>query len=206
MPTLVDNECKICFVHIPKTAGCWTNDVLEKVSRSARTYEPTTLEDAHTPAFLLVDNYPQYTFITIVRNPYTRFVSLFCMGKLLGLHSYDVSRYGIDEFCANGADFQDMLFFKPMSYFTHTTDMSRCLVHGISKFEDMPSTIHIFQKLFKVKLPEQNNSVVVNSNCYIHHSEYEALYSTNPSVINYINFENFGYPRLSVDDKYLSVK
>jgi len=132
MPTIVNFKDKTAFIHIPKTSG--TSYSIRYLTNDA-TY-------SHMPAFE-IENI-NFELTTIVRNPYTRFISAFLMMIRYNSILYENTTESLDK--AIDDNFIEKLndvyscFFKPMVFFTHTKDLKKNLVKNIIKFEDIIKT------------------------------------------------------------------
>jgi hypothetical protein len=132
MPTIFDFKNKTGFIHIPKTSG----------TTYCRKYLIKDMNYVHMPAS--VTETINMDLTTIVRNPYSRFISAFLMMINYNIISYEKTIEGlhkaIDDNFIEKINNDYLCFFKPMVFFTHTTDLKQNLVKNIIKFEDIIKT------------------------------------------------------------------
>ena len=201
MPTQIYNN--IAFIHIPKTGGTSVSQLFPNSELFINKYlHVIKSEDhfllLHAPAQLLKKYEPnlQFTF-AFVRNPYTRFISMFCMGKTLAVHNYKISVEGITQFCKDfkKSNFNEQVIFKSMTYFLY--DKSICIVDQILYYENFDDEI---KKVFKLlKFVEPLEIPHTNDNFYIDRNDYKEWYAKCPMLYSFVNeiykedFKHFNY-------------
>ena len=106
MPSFVDMSKGIAFVHIPKTGGIAISSAIESnsitrccIERYQKKYKDleSDFDVIHATANMM-HNKSVKKIIAVVRNPYDRFVSMFCMGVTLGMHTFEPTKEGIMVF------------------------------------------------------------------------------------------------------------
>jgi hypothetical protein len=89
MPTLIYNN-KV-FIHIPKTGGTSISSLTCPTNYFINKYEYSNIDNyllIHAPINLINEKENNIIKkIAFVRNPYTRFISIYCMSKILGIHN-----------------------------------------------------------------------------------------------------------------------
>lgn len=208
MPTFVNDS--IAFIHVPKTGGTNVANTLFINEEMMITKHLETMKDTehylllHCPASIVREKEPNIkTMIGFVRNPYTRFISLFCSSRGLNIHQYLISIEGIKEFCKNfkGSMLAENIIFKPMTYFLY--DKSVCIVNHIYYYEEYESAIKQISELIAKDEPSEIKEL--NTNLYIHQSEYNDWYTKCPMLYDFVNevyeddFKSFNYEMITVD-------
>jgi hypothetical protein len=199
MPSFVNEIGTVGYVHIPKSGGSYFCNVLESYGAHMNYFHKcgSGLQDAHLPAHCILKIHPSCSMITHVRNPYDRFVSMFCMGRVLGLHTFEVNKQGLIAFCET-SNLQSNVMYKPMTFFTHTDDRLVCLVDHWFRYESFDDNIQPSVRMFGVTPSHLDKEAPINENMYIQRTMYGTLYN-NDTVIDYVNrhyrddFLNFGY-------------
>lgn len=207
MPTLLYNN--IAFIHVPKTGGNSISSLIynseyfiTKYINILINYDHYLL--LHAPASLVKNNENVSDMIAFVRNPYTRFISMFCKSKDLNMHNYPINIEGLVQFCNDfkTSNLNNEIIFKPMTYFIY--DNSTCLVKNILRFEDFDNEVLVYLKLMGV----ENNPHIpqtipyINNNIHINNNNYQELYVAYPALYNFVNeiyeedFINFNYPMI----------
>jgi hypothetical protein len=199
MPTCICNN--IAYIHIPKTAGTsMTQQFKNTTNYIVFNEDYVDIQDSidfynmyldHVPAFLVqkyeTDKY--YKMLTYVRNPYTRFISMFCQAKKLDLHSYDISIKGIQQFCS---EFRDSdynsekykMFFNPMIYYTHDESKRNNLVDYIFRYENLENTIKSVEKIMNVPIKD---IPISNQNEMTDNTKYMQWYTNCPMLYDFVN-------------------
>ena len=161
MPTFVDHDNKTCFIHIPRTAGN-TYQRLNQKSNSYIMFKPATM----------ILEYSSLELTTIVRNPYSRFISAFLMiinnNRVLYEKTTEGLDNAIDDNFIENLNNDDLWFFKPMVFFTHTKDLKTNLVKNIIKFEDIIKTPDYLTRKFEnnVHFEPSNKAIAFINNLY----------------------------------------
>ena len=191
MPTQIFENT--AFIHVPKTGGtCISalfpdsqlfitkylnlNDVEEK-DHYFLLHAPANLVKLHEPNLKMI--------IGFVRNPYTRFISIFCMSKGLGVHDYSISIPGIIKFCNDfrKSSFSKNIIFKPMSFFL--CNDSVCIADHIFYFENFDNSIKTISKLCGFEIPSE--ITCKNDNLLIHRDQYKKWYKNCPLLYDFVN-------------------
>jgi hypothetical protein len=209
MPTCICNN--IAFIHIPKTAGTSMTLQLKNANKSMVFNEKyANVQDTnddfknmyldHLPAFL-VKKYEKHNYdkmLAYVRNPYSRFISMFCQGKVIELHSYDISIQGIKQFC-NEFSLQRNAFYNPMSYYIYDVDNKTNLVDYIFSYESLQDSINSVAKITQTNM---SNIQVINYNKMTDNTKYMQWYTKCPILYDFVNefyiddFRKFDYNML----------
>jgi hypothetical protein len=212
MPSLYTKTGGI-FVHIPKTGGSTISNILQDSIKYVDACPPTAIDDAylhlHATAKMLLDHTvstdpkPNRMF-TIVRNPYTRFISAFCMAKnIIKDFPYECSANGISQFCRDAkSSLMSHNIFKPMTFYTHDETVNVCLVHHVYKYESFDEAVESACKLVGIS----NNTVtpipILNTNLHIDNAQYWQILNSDSCIIDFVNnvyvndFTAFGYMKL----------
>jgi len=203
MPSLFNENLKIIYIHIPKTAGMTINKILFnydnnfKLICNSEEEEPTintmhlTIKEVKNK---LNKNFIYNKIIISIRNPYDRFISIYCMSKRLNIHNYNITTKDIEQFCINfyNLNLNNNYFFKPMSFFCDFNDSIY-----IIKYENLINDIYNILNNDKILIPH------LNKNFYINKFYYNSLYKNSKIIIEFINsyykedFINFNYYQFS---------
>jgi len=187
MSNFIFPELKIVFIHIPKCGG---RSLREKTLSSYKKLGPFFGE--------IPTEYNDYLKFTIVRNPYTRFISAFNMFK-----------YGTDRFKATEPN-KDMLFFldrienKKLKYgpgpketikhhFLPQTHLYNCyhLADKVLRFENYSKEVKDFLVSIGIESPE-----LIKSNVSNKQKEYRITGNILSRVNSYYesDFKELNYP------------
>ncbi len=205
MPTILYNN--IAFIHVPKTGGCSVSTLIYNAQYFIQKYlDVLTDEDhyllLHAPAKMIKEHEKEIKMtIAFVRNPYTRFISMFCKSKDTIKHNYPISTIGITQFCKDfkQSNLDDEIIFKPMTYYLY--DNSTCIVDNILRFENFESEVQKYCDLMSIKLPSQIPHL--NQNTYIDSTNYMTWYEEYPELYDFVNevyaddFRLFNYEKIS---------
>lgn len=189
MPTIIHNN--IAFIHIPKTGGCSICMLTPNTRYLINDLQSIiTDEDAylllHAPANLIKKHFGNIRMVAYVRNPYTRFISMFCMSKSLCIHKYAITIEGITQFCNNFNTtpvLKDANIFKPMVYYTH--DENGCIVDDILRFEDFANETSKYARIMNIEPPVEIPDI--NKNCFIQNETYDSWYESCPMLFTFVN-------------------
>jgi hypothetical protein len=206
MPSLINIIEHVAFIHIPKTGGSTITSALETYIHNTHTrrYEKTNNEtdfDAIHATANMIDITHLDKIICVVRNPYDRFVSMFCMGSILGMHIFEPTMKGIMEFCdyfTSTPSCKDMLLFKPMTHFTHVITLSglKPLANAVLRYEDFENALRNCCMLFNTPIIQ---SGIINANVYESQTNYNTWYENNSRLTLFVNtvyfsdFKEFNY-------------
>ena len=205
MPTQLNND--IAFIHVPKTGGTSIStlfpypqmfitkylDILKDEDHYLLIHAPANLTKVHEPNLKMM--------IGFVRNPYTRFISIFCTSKGLAIHNYSISIEGITQFCNDfkQSGFNQHTIFKPMKYFVY--DNSECIVDRIFYYEDFENAVKTIAELINI---ETSSAIPhLNNNLLIHQNEYMEWYDKCPLLYDFVNdiyeedFKSFNYQMIN---------
>jgi hypothetical protein len=209
MPTIINKTNNTGFIHIPRTSGFTYNKYLLKNDENNENYfiQKTVvviIEDAipnyHYPSYQFENN---YQFTSIVRNPYDRFVSCYIKACIIKNHLYsdidnipNIERlnYDIDNNFLNLDETFDIdskanndfiIFFKTMTYFTHSEDKTKQIVANILRYEELKK-----DNYYQINIERKN-------------SKYPK-FELNEKAINFVNqlydidFKNFNYEKIII--------
>lgn len=203
MPTLLYNN--IAFVHVPKTAGSSISSLIPTAELFIQKHADASSNSyllLHAPAKIVKEREQPSSIIAFVRNPYSRFISIFCMSKNLGIHSYDISIQGITQFCS---DFKQSAFssdyiFKPMKYYLY--DNTTCLADHIFRYENLANDVQSYLQIMQIT-DSPTEIPYINNNLFLDKSEYNSWYQANPMLYDFVNdiyaedFTAFNYAMVS---------
>jgi hypothetical protein len=204
MPTFLHN--KKAFIHIPKTGGTSISSLFNNQEFFIQKYidiivDREHLSLLHASASLVKKHEECLNMVTFVRNPYHRFISAYCMGRFLRIHNFEITIEGIQSFCnefQQSQELQKSLLFKPMVFYTHDEN-SKCMIDNILYFEDFQNEISKFCKFMDIyierDIPHINKIPIMNKN----NLEYDAWYQSCPMLYDFVNevyaedFKAFNY-------------
>lgn len=104
------NNKKLLFIHIPKTGGTYIEKTLKKNGYNVGTYSnlnksKNNCSHWHTPPKYNKNiNFKDYITFTVVRNPYTRFISEYNWGSFGHHYKYLNTKCDINTFATNLKD------------------------------------------------------------------------------------------------------
>lgn len=125
MSLLINKSQKWAFIHIPKTGGTSVNKLLLENSN-------TEFITSHDSIRIVPDD--NYFIFTIVRNPYTRFMSAWLHGIRKGIYSTN-----FNEFIKNLNE--NDVWFLPQQYYIEQGKTSNRKISFIVKYENLVSDI-----------------------------------------------------------------
>ena len=207
MPSFIYND--IAFIHVPKTGGTSISSLINIEDFFIKKYiniikEKEHLLLLHAPASLVKHYENCKTMIAFVRNPYTRFISIFCMSKNMRIHNFDISIEGIKQFCKfflESTELKKSIIFKPMTYFIYD-EKNNCLVDHILHFENFSNDIIKLCNIMNINIPSE--IPIITKNMYFDNSDYMSWYDEYPELYNFVNniyqedFKAFNYPIINV--------
>ncbi|MBA6341496.1 sulfotransferase family 2 domain-containing protein [Colwellia sp. MB02u-10] len=193
----IDNNSKLIFIHIPKSAGMSMVKALygKNKSHHAKALDYMKLDD---------DKFKEHTFFAISRNPYARLYSAYNYLKNNGMNIVDKVWHDIyikqyktfDDFILNGLEFainENAEHFIPQYKFV-VDDSNNLICDFIGNLEDMKSTYAFLKnKGIVLKLGHENTSSIGAE-------IYKDMYT--PQTIDKVNklyqrdFKLFGYELL----------
>jgi len=171
---------KIGFVHIPRTAGTSvTNWLIKNISGSTQLKR----EQSHESASLLLQEFPEINyFFTIIRNPWSRMISMYrfhstVLPKEIDTNYFSDNKFSSDEFKQK---VKSISFDEYIEKYVHTptnvwynsvTPQIKWLdlpIDLIIKYENLNTEFEKIQKLFRNKntLPHLNKHGHSNQNHY----------------------------------------
>ena len=168
---------KIGYVHIPRTAGTSISSWL--MSNISGSLKPKNHE-SHESASLLLKEYPEINyFFTIVRNPWSRAVSMYRfhttkVPKEINLDFFSNDMKAFDEFKQKmkSISFEEYVTeyinFPSNTWYDSTTTQTKWLdlpTELIVKYENLNTEFEKIQKLFR------NNSPLLHLNKHNHSNE-----------------------------------
>jgi hypothetical protein len=177
----INNEKKFCFIHIPKTGGVFIEKNL-KLNNDGNN---------HKGYNELKEKYPEYEFHAIHRNPYDRFISVFCFFEKFDKKFPYKARY--KKFWSNGItgliELMDKksvgsLLLRPQSDFVS----KEVIMHSFEEFENTYEILCNIIGIKYKKLPKENTTT---------HKNYKEYYTKDIQDWIYkkyeIDFKNFNY-------------
>lgn len=203
MPTLIYNN-KV-FIHIPKTGGTSISSLTCPTNYFINKNEYSNIDNyllIHAPINLINEKENNIIKkIAFVRNPYTRFMSIYCMSKNLGIHNNDISIDGITNFCKDFREkniYNDYIF-KPMTYYICDENLN-VNVDYVFKYENFDEDILKYCKIMEINIPD--NIPYINYNIFIDKTYYNNYF--NSYIYEFINdiynddFEIFNYTKINI--------
>lgn len=205
MPSLIYND--IAFIHVPKTGGSSISTLIPKAQYFIDKYKNIIdnnnnhFQLLHASAYLIKNTSTDIKLmIGFVRNPYTRFISLFCMSKNIQVHDYPISIDGILNFCNNfkKSNLINEYIFKPMKFFLY--EDSKCIVDYIFYYENYDNEVKKFLEILNIDYPVIIPKI--NYNLFIDNSEYNNWYQMAPKLYDFVNeiydedFKTFNYEKI----------
>lgn len=179
----VSNKYKICFIHIPKTGG----STIEKIFFNRH------LESEHLDVEHYIE-YDNYFIFSIVRNPYTRIISLYNYYKNGGNKSnYDknvINNITLDKFIESYTSY-NIKVLKPQNLFLKNSNR----INYIGKFENLENEIIDICK--KVNFPLKHIP-------HLRKTTYTNNYVISPNFVNLVNkiykedFEKYNYKMVNI--------
>ncbi|MGY8932346.1 MAG: sulfotransferase family 2 domain-containing protein [Flavobacteriales bacterium] len=192
-----NNTHKILFIHIPKTAGSSLETALEIYGKKEFGYE--TKNGKAIQHYLWKDykkEYPHifntYTKISIVRNPYTRFLSEYYWCEIEGVGKK--SNQEFDDFLSfaeevvKGKKYNDSIYhdhFIPQYHFIYDASKQEIVTDKLFYFENI-DVLKNFLKNQNQKLPHalktKKNKLVLNQ---VQKDRIYNLYKEDFKILNY---------------------
>lgn len=204
MPTILHN--KKAFIHIPKTGGTSIASLFNEQEFFIQKYKykyKDHLSFLHASASLVKTYEECSTMLTIVRNPYHRFISAYYMGKYARIHDFEISIEGIQNFCnefLQSQELQNSLLFKPMVFYTHDKNL-HCIVDNIFYFEDFQNELPKICKLMDIDIPTEIPHINDIAPNYKNRLDYDLWYQFCPMLYDFVNkvyaedFRAFNYKK-----------
>ena len=189
MPRNIFDKYKTCYIHIPKTGGTTIEHIIRKNRQKKRGSE-------HLPIEKYKDYYHYYIF-SIVRNPYTRIISVYNYYKQGGNQSeHDINLMNKDtslcDFLIKYNSKKISHLRTQFSFLKNSTNIN--YIGKFEKFEDEVKKICEILKIEVNKIPNKRNSKYIN-NIII-----------TPKFINLVNkiyredFINYNYKMLQLKE------
>lgn len=186
---LINHHDKWGFSHIPKTGGTSFREVLKVIPHT----EVITPPHISLDGFGDIDN---YFLFTIVRNPYTKFMSRFFHDKRKGYNGE------IDQYCKRYP--HNMLEYRRQTFFIHHGKRDNRYINFIGKYENYQQDIKtILNKLDTSTpsiFPHLNKNTIYNRQPNLKQEQYYiTLLRKKPNVVEFIqktferDFNELGY-------------
>lgn len=158
MSLLINKTQKWAFIHIPKTGGTSVNKVLLDIN-------DTEFITSHDSIRAIPDD--NYFVFTIVRNPFTRFMSAWLHGIRKGNYSTDFNKF-IKEFNQN-----DVWFLPQQYYFEQGKTEKRKITYTV-KYENLESGIKKPFEFLKIHsdLPHLNKNPIYDRHPVLNQEKY----------------------------------
>lgn len=174
MSLLINRTHKWVYVHIPKTGGSSISHVLNKV-------DGTESIATHGSIMEVSDNISDYFKFTIVRNPFTRFLSEYFHQKRKKLTNQNF------EYYIKTVELKD-LHLIPQSYYVNTMmDTSKKLTY-IAKYEDYINEVNsLFKKInINENIPHLNRNPIYDKHPSLKQEKYYNSFYTEPWMKDWI--------------------
>lgn len=180
MALLINRKQKWVYVHIPKTGGSSISHILNKI-------DGTTSLATHGAIMEVKDNISDFFKFTIVRNPFTRFLSEYFhqIRKKITNENFE---YYIKKVDTKG------LHLIPQSYFVNAElDMTKELTF-IGKYENYINDVNfIFNKLnIQENIPHRNRNPIYDVHPTLNQEKYYNSFYTEQWMIDWVKerYEN----------------
>ena len=208
-----DFNRKICFIHVPKTAGTYLQFIFYKYygmhaynfctpdyRKSSLSYKGVGLTEFYNnPNFLEIIGETQESFkdfrkFASIRNPYTRFISGWKFMIQNGLIDKDVS---LRELIINREKYSDIVYNH--IFLTQTEHLKCWEFDYFIKTETIEEDLNFLFKLYDIEIchiPEPKNVTESYGDPMIHYNDTFILDFVNNWF--YDDFINYGYPILPI--------
>ena len=187
MSLLINRTHKWVYIHIPKTGG-------SSISHILNTVEGTESISTHGSILEVKDNISDYFKFTIVRNPYTRFLSEYFHQKRNKLTNQNF------EYYIRKVDTKD-LHLIPQSYYVNTAlDKTKELTY-IGKYENFVDEVNLlFNKInINKSIPHRNRNPIYDKHPNLKQEDYYKSFYTETWMKDWIreryrdDFKIFNY-------------
>lgn len=203
----VNLDKKIIYLHIPKTAGSYIQQILLKnygffvynwmaldYQKCVFSYKGCTLSDYFSTPEILeiigITSLSEYKKFTFVRNPYHRFISAWKYMVQKGFLNENMS---IDEIIDNRENFSGIVYNH--LFVTQSDHLSKWHFDEIGKFETLEEDLECILNEFDIIKTHKPIKYNVTNN----YGDSMEFYNTNPKLLQFVNtyfaedFTKFGY-------------
>lgn len=183
MSSCVNHDQKWGYIHIPKTAGTTISNIL------SYTGNVEGLEHSHSAINKFPSNYFIFTF---VRNPFTRYLSMFFHETKLG--RFNGNMYEFTKHTNKN------IVFNPQIYFIKTGETENKKVNFIGRYENLFNDINfVLEKTGNKKvsqIPHLNKNSIYEKHPNLNQQKYYEIYLRDNYIREYIKekyIEDFQY-------------
>lgn len=186
MSLLINHVRKWAFIHIPKTGGTSLNNILLN-------QEGTERITSHDSIRVIPDN-SDYFIFTIVRNPYTRFMSAWQHGIRVGRYSDNFNEF-IENFNEND------MWFLPQEYYFEQGKTNNKKISCVIRYENLSAGIKKPLEFINVHttIPHLNRNPIYERHANLNQEKYYKFFYTENWMIEWVkeryknDFKQFNY-------------